>query len=75
MNVIPQGQPIRVRVTECNKDGEVVHRGAGRIVAWRINTDGDQLESLTPIIWTNGYTHAIPYDDPYTEVRYIDDWE
>ncbi|MET8150239.1 hypothetical protein ACIBSW_13110 [Actinoplanes sp. NPDC049668] len=75
MNVIPQGQPIKVHVTERSKDGKVLHRDIGRIVAWRIDTDGEHLEQLTPIIWTSGYTHAIAYDGLYTEIRYIDEWE
>lgn len=75
VNVIPQSQPIKVHVTERSPDGKVLHQGTGRIVAWRVDLDGDQLEQLTPIIWTSGYTHAIPYDSAYTEVRYSDEWD
>lgn len=75
MEIIPQSPPIRVNVTERDKDNEVVHKALGRIVAWQVKNDGDQLDMLVPIIWTSGYAHAIPYDGPHTDVDYYDAWE
>jgi hypothetical protein len=73
MTVIPQSPPIKVKVTERDKHGQSTHKGIGRIVAWRIDHDGDRLDKLTPIIWTSGYAWALPYED--ANVDYYDEWE
>ena len=73
MNVIPQSPPIKVKVTERDKQGGVIHKGIGRIVAWQVRQDGDDLDLLIPIIWTSGYAHALPYEG--ADVDYFDEWE
>lgn len=71
MNVIPQSPPIKVFVTERDKEGNAIHEGVGRIVAWNVVPDGDRLDLLVPVIWCSGHPFAIPHDD--SEVRYLED--